>query len=89
MLTDWSTLERRVPKFPLAQGLNIGTKVCDETWEGCAAITRMCKSEIFYVMPATPDAGFKVNVSGIVRVGEEYRLLRAPRCMAKGSNARP
>ena len=86
-LTDWSKLERTVLRFPFTKGLNIETKVCDEAWEGCAAITRMCKSEIFYVVPETPDAGFKVNVNWVVRVGEEHWLSRAPRCMAKGTNA--
>jgi hypothetical protein len=88
-LTDWSKLERRVPRFPAAKGLNIGTRVCDEIWAGCAAITRMCKSEIFYVVPETPDAGFKVNVNQVVRTGGEYWLLGPPRCMAKGTNAKP
>lgn len=87
-LTDWSKLERSVPRFPAAQGLNVGTRVCDEAWNDCAAITRMCKSEIFYIIPETPDAGFKVNVNWVVRVGDEYWLSRAPRCMAKGTNAK-
>lgn len=87
-LTDWSTLTRGVPMFPLSGGLNVDTKVCAKAWSGCEGVSRMCKSEIFYFLPEQPKAGFKVSLSGIVHVDGEYRLLRPPRCMAKGSNAR-
>ena len=87
-LTDWSGLRRGVVRFPFSDGMNVDTKVCDEAWNGCPGVARMCKSEIFYYVPATPDAGFKVSLSGIVRIDDEYRLLRPPRCGPKGTNAK-
>lgn len=87
-LTDWSNLRRGVVLLPFSGGLNVGTKVCDDAWEGCTGVARMCTSEIFYWVPETPDAGFKVSLRGIVRIDDEYRLLRPPRCGPKGSNAK-
>lgn len=82
--TDWSKLVRDVPNFPLSRGLNVGNRVCDEHWEDCEGVTRMCKSEMFYVVPdSDPVQGYKVNVNSVLKVGDEYRMLRPPRCMQK------
>ena len=82
-LTDWSQLQRGVPLLPFSGGLNVDTKICGKAWGGCDGVTLMCKSEIFYFAPQAPQEGFKVNLSGIVGIDGEYRMLRPPRCVAK------
>jgi hypothetical protein len=81
-LAPWPKLTRGI-RASLHHGLNVDRRVCDESWNACGGIARMCKSEMFYFDPDEAVGSYKVSLASIGRVGDRYVLLGPVRCSRK------